>query len=346
MRYTYTVKNGETPADVAERFTGRRDTFRDMVPLNPVIEQMTGSVGAPLFKASAWRDGMTVNIPQRWAAKGPMNQASGSVGCGRALSLAELEELGLGMGTPTHVGLQTADAHMEENTEEYCKPGWVYDPATNLCNFCPSGMKYDFAARACVPIAPTTPESSPKSTKHPNAGKPCSGGTAIINIKPYQYVVQSGDINEFWKIPGKFGMGTAKEMWQELRDANLGWKKGLGINDYGDCMLKGLIAGDKLNVPGDWLEPPPHVTTVPFGIGEQCPEGQTLINGTCVSGGTEGGCPPGFVLNSSGQCVAKGSGLDTISRTDTDSNTLWLLLAAGAAVAGGIYMYSARKGRK
>lgn len=96
-------------------------------------------------------------------------------------------------------------------------------------------------------------------------GEPCiPSGAAPAKVKGYWYIVQPEDLSNFWRIPEKFNLPTSKAgggyTWHELRNANFDWKGGF-VKQNGACVLSGLFAGAKLNVPADWPEPRPGVQT-------------------------------------------------------------------------------------
>lgn len=69
MAAKYTVEKGESPKDVARKFTGDPQRDIDMMPLNPNLRTVTGHMGRPKFDSFDWHDGLTVNIPNNWMRK-------------------------------------------------------------------------------------------------------------------------------------------------------------------------------------------------------------------------------------------------------------------------------------
>lgn len=85
MTSRYTVEKGETARDVARRFTGDPSRYRDLIPMNPHLQTVTGQMGSPEFDPRDWHDGMSLKIPERWVQGGRMH-GPGSVGVARSKS--------------------------------------------------------------------------------------------------------------------------------------------------------------------------------------------------------------------------------------------------------------------
>jgi len=104
----------------------------------------------------------------------------------------------------------------------------------------------------------------PTEPTYPNQGAACTPyGAAIVDVKPYWYIVEQEDLSSFWQIPTKFNLPAQKGTgwtWHELRNANLDWPGGF-VTQNTACVLQGLYAGAKLHVPASWPEPKPGVRT-------------------------------------------------------------------------------------
>ncbi|MFA5053216.1 MAG: LysM peptidoglycan-binding domain-containing protein [Parcubacteria group bacterium] len=261
-KYSYVVKSGETPADVAFRYTGKGESYRDMIDLNPHIGKATASCGALVFDPKDWHEGLKVYIPARWAEGG------------QRFALPQTRFL----GTPT--GLLS-----DPNTDGDDQPGTgtgTRIAGTGQCNKSPVG-----------------------------------------DTKPYEITIVAGDYLD--KI--------AKDWLGTLKQDNLGLFSVTALMrvnyDHMDFACTGLKHGTpQIRIPKDWPE---------------CPE--SYKNRRVKSDGTAyvdteppAPKPPGEDL-----VDRVPPGVETVGAEDDDSSTLWMLLAAGAAVAGGIYLYNAKK---
>jgi hypothetical protein len=109
-------------------------------------------------------------------------------------------------------------------------------------------------------------EPSPTKPGKPHPTSCVPWGQIITKVKPYWYIVQPSDINEFWRVPTKFGLPAKKGdswYWHQMRNANTDWLGGMIKNAQGVCVLSGLTPGATLHIPGDWPEAPPNVPTSP-----------------------------------------------------------------------------------
>jgi len=104
------------------------------------------------------------------------------------------------------------------------------------------------------------------------AGQTCNPGSAITQVKPYVYVVQSGDFPS--TITTKWGIETGGQgrpwKWHELRRANADDPDGFMLDPYGACVWVNWRAGKKLRIPASWPEPPASMkgNMVPYNPSE------------------------------------------------------------------------------
>ena len=201
------------------------------------------------------------------------------------------------------------------NTENGHPPSGAYGPIEGLWFAGEHDIYYADYARSMYIGTRTLPNSCKRSSRgygEPTytfgVGRPRPGtvgatgddctpyGAAVTDVKPYYYIVQDDDIDNFWKIPGKFNMPTTNKFWQQMRNANLDWVGGfVEVNEA--CVLASLYPGAKLKVPANWLEPKPGVTTEPIGgTSETCGAGQIEVGGQCVD------LPPGVSIPTGGVC--------------------------------------------
>lgn len=78
MTSRYTVEKGESAQDVARKFTGDPSRYRDLIPMNPHLQTVVGTLGAPEFHPHDWHDGMSLFLPERWVDTGQIHGSMGA----------------------------------------------------------------------------------------------------------------------------------------------------------------------------------------------------------------------------------------------------------------------------
>jgi len=269
-KYSYVVKSGETPADVAYMYTGNRLAYRDIIDMNPHVGTATDSCGALVFDPRDWHEGLKVYIPARWAQ------------VGQKFSLPQTRFL----GGPRVTGLLGAS-----DDPEY--PGDGY------------GTKVaDPAAKA---------KGTGKCTK-----------TRDTDVKPYEFEVQGETLEQIaqgW-LPSSWQRGTGLYTTRALIRVNYDRMDS-------DCENGWLQNGiNYVRIPAKWPECP-----LDWKDRRVNSDGTAYVDVEPPAPKPPGEDPVDRVP----------PGVDTVGAGDSDSSTLWMLLAAGAAVAGGIYLYNAKK---
>lgn len=175
------------------------------------------------------------------------------------------------------------------------------------------------------------PVAAPKGTVGEGAGGCDPGSRVISDVKDYLYVVQSGDANEFAKVPTRFGMPVSKLTgtttywyWKELRDANPNWFRGYSQIATNAGCVPIVEAGDTMNVPATWMEPKVAGITVPRSKSTTPDKNDTGGDTTTGGGGN-----------------TSGGGGEGSSYT-----WLWVVLGVGAAVGLGMIATGALKTKK
>lgn len=82
-RIRYEVQRGDTPGLIAERFTGDRNRWSDLIAANPKIPVRHDGMMGKSFEPSRFQVGMLIDLPNSWASHGNLTSAnSGLVGAG------------------------------------------------------------------------------------------------------------------------------------------------------------------------------------------------------------------------------------------------------------------------
>lgn len=299
MKYTYTVKKGESPADVAQKFTGDRQAYRDLLVHNPQLPQKLGRDGATVFSRDSWRDGLIVRIPRDWAAKGPIRiiRKDSVTGLGGTESDASL-----GLGYPNRGSL-----------------GDIVDDLTG---------KSEAVANEAIAAAESLLGVEP--VKEGTAAKDACGAAIldkVTSVKPYYYRAKKHE--SMSGIASKFGMTSN---WKELRNANLDWVGGLTtVNNA--CVLN-LQQPGFLRVPGNWPEPSDaSVKATQADANASCGEGMIYVGGRCYEAGSSEAKDAIDTPGGGG-----GGGYDVVGQKDDKGSSLWLWVLLGVAGAAGAYL--------
>jgi len=165
----------------------------------------------------------------------------------------------------------------------------------------------------------------------PGWGGDCDPGGAITNVKPYVYVVGSGELP--YKIAEKFG-----GKWQDLRKANYDDPDGFGFytTTNPDGSIAGTICtwrkleGKKFKIPASWSDPP---------------QGSTVWNQIEWAGGAP---PPGVEPGKTpGEIVPVGITEPVSGKEEKDEGLpTWAWVLGGLAIGGGAVFIASKVMKK
>lgn len=65
----YMLKAGDSPEDIAEKFTKSRDRWVELLRVNPHIAQCVNQQGYATFCEDAWVEGQSINTPSSWTGE-------------------------------------------------------------------------------------------------------------------------------------------------------------------------------------------------------------------------------------------------------------------------------------